>query len=116
MNCYLKMLLKDNFVHADLHPGNILVRLEAPAPGTLRARVGHALGWELRLPRLVLLDVGMIAKLTDEDQRNLVGFFKYLTSMDGAGLADAILSFSEEVRRMPVVCALPASSLLLLRG
>lgn len=26
MNCYLKMLLKDNFVHADMHPGNILVR------------------------------------------------------------------------------------------
>ena len=28
-SCYLKMLLKDNFIHADLHPGNILVRLGA---------------------------------------------------------------------------------------
>ena len=27
-------------------------------------------------PKLVLLDVGMVAELTPEDQRNLVGFFK----------------------------------------
>lgn len=101
MNCYLKMLLRDNFVHADLHPGNILVRLDAPAPGSIRRRLSDALGWELRLPHLVLLDVGMIAKLTDEDQSNLVGFFKHLTSMDGVGLANAIMSFSEEEAPSP---------------
>ncbi len=27
-------------------------------------------------PKLVLLDVGMVAELTPEDQHNLVGFFK----------------------------------------
>ena len=27
-------------------------------------------------PKLVLLDVGMMAELTPEDQQNLVGFFK----------------------------------------
>ena len=26
VDAYLKMLLHDNFVHTDLHPGNILVR------------------------------------------------------------------------------------------
>ena len=27
-------------------------------------------------PKLVLLDVGMVAELTPDDQQNLVGFFK----------------------------------------
>ncbi|KAL4448975.1 hypothetical protein ABPG77_007692 [Micractinium sp. CCAP 211/92] len=96
MHCYLKMLLKDNFIHADLHPGNILVRLEEPVPGGLASRLGGLLGVELKLPRLVLLDVGMIAKLSSEDQQNLVGFFKGLTSMDGAELADSIMTFAEQ--------------------
>lgn len=96
MHCYLKMLLKDNFIHADLHPGNILVRLEEPVPGGLASRLGGLLGVELKLPRLVLLDVGMIARLSSEDQHNLVGFFKGLTSMDGAELADSIMTFAEE--------------------
>ena len=26
---HLKMLMMDNFIHADLHPGNVLVRMEA---------------------------------------------------------------------------------------
>ncbi len=61
---------------APQHPGNILVRLEEPVPGGLASRLGGLLGMELKLPRLVLLDVGMIAKLSSEDQQNLVGFFK----------------------------------------
>ena len=40
---YLKMLLVDNLMHADLHPGNILLQDQGP--------------------KLVLLDVGMVARL-----------------------------------------------------
>jgi hypothetical protein len=29
VDAYLQMLLRDNFVHTDLHPGNILVRTSA---------------------------------------------------------------------------------------
>ena len=76
LHCYLKRLLRDNFIHADLHPGNILVRLEEPGGvlAGLRRLLGG--GWEFKLPKLVLLDVGMIAKLSSEDQENMVGFFQ----------------------------------------
>ena len=33
----LQMMLKDNFIHSDLHPGNIMVRLEPPANAVLQA-------------------------------------------------------------------------------
>ena len=32
VDTYLKMLLADNFVHTDLHPGNILVRVRGVRP------------------------------------------------------------------------------------
>jgi aarF domain-containing kinase len=31
VDTYLKMLLTDNFVHTDLHPGNILARMAGTA-------------------------------------------------------------------------------------
>ena len=36
LGSYLKMLLKDNFIHADLHPGNILVRTPCCDPPCVR--------------------------------------------------------------------------------
>lgn len=62
------------------HPGNILVRLEEPLKGSSLAALGNWLRIDLKLPRLVLLDVGMIARLSSEDQHNLVGFFKVMHS------------------------------------
>lgn len=47
---------QDNFIHADLHPGNILVRLEeapVPLPGGLLGALRSLLPIELKLPRLV---------------------------------------------------------------
>lgn len=32
LDAFLRMLLIDNFIHADLHPGNIMVRFYKPAP------------------------------------------------------------------------------------
>jgi aarF domain-containing kinase len=93
LDCYLKMLLHDNFVHADLHPGNIMVRMQDP--NTLWSRVATFLHLD-RKPQLVLLDVGMVAELTRQDQINLVEFFKAITSKDGAALGYNILNFSDK--------------------
>lgn len=36
LDAFLHMLLIDNFIHADLHPGNIMVRFHKPAPVDVR--------------------------------------------------------------------------------
>ncbi len=72
------MLLHDNFIHADMHPGNILVRQVHPSSwgglaGWLRAKVP---GMQQAQTQLVLLDTGMIAELSTNDQASVVSFFK----------------------------------------
>lgn len=75
---YLQMLLVDNFVHADLHPGNILLKEE---PG--------------RPPVLVLVDAGMVEVLTPREQENFVGLFRAMGKGDGREAAARLLGFSE---------------------
>jgi aarF domain-containing kinase len=60
----LQMVFTDNFVHADLHPGNVLFR-----PG--------------RTPELVLLDAGLTAQLGPVDRANLVDLFHAVIRNDG---------------------------------
>jgi aarF domain-containing kinase len=87
----LKMMLADNWVHADLHPGNILVRLDPPAKQNALRR------W-LRpkaVPHIVLLDCGMTTSLSDRNKHNLVHFFEAITRGDGRGVAEMALAFSD---------------------
>ena len=51
----LKMILKDNFIHADLHPGNIMVD---------------------ERENLILLDAGLVTKLGRKDHRNFIDLFR----------------------------------------
>ena len=67
---YLKMLLLDNLMHADLHPGNILLDAQ---PG--------------RPYRIVLLDVGMVARLTPQESDAFIGALNYIRT-------DMVNSFS----------------------
>lgn len=98
LTSYLQMLLHDNFIHADLHPGNILVRVDeknSSMPTTWLTQTKQRLGL-LPSEHVVLLDVGMVAELSREDQINLIGFFKAITAKDGFALAENILGFAEE--------------------
>ncbi|KAL2944047.1 hypothetical protein RDABS01_032394 [Bienertia sinuspersici] len=82
----LKMLLVDNFVHADMHPGNILVRINKRTPGKQL--------FESR-PHVIFLDVGMTAELSKKDRVNILEFFKAVALRDGRTAAQSTLQLSE---------------------
>ncbi|ESQ35714.1 hypothetical protein EUTSA_v10007063mg [Eutrema salsugineum] len=82
----LKMLLVDNFIHADMHPGNILVRKKASRGGLFKAKKPH----------IVFLDVGMTAELSKNDRENLLDFFKAVALRDGRTAAERTLKLSRK--------------------
>ncbi|XP_010430178.1 PREDICTED: uncharacterized aarF domain-containing protein kinase 2-like isoform X2 [Camelina sativa] len=82
----LKMLLVDNFIHADMHSGNILVRPNNTPRGLFRSRKPH----------IIFLDVGMTAELSKVDRDNLLGFFKAVARRDGKTAAERTLKLSKQ--------------------
>ncbi|MGM8931857.1 ubiquinone biosynthesis regulatory protein kinase UbiB [Salinicola halophyticus] len=60
---FFTQVFRDNFFHADMHPGNIFVSRENPTE-----------------PRYIAIDCGIVGSLTREDQdylaRNLLAFFR----------------------------------------
>ncbi|XP_016464537.1 uncharacterized protein LOC107787470 [Nicotiana tabacum] len=84
----LKMLLVDNFMHADMHPGNILVRV--PQHKSSRKRIFKS------KPHVIFLDVGMTAELSQNDKLNLLEFFKAVACRDGTTAAECTLNLSKK--------------------
>ncbi|MCO5589167.1 hypothetical protein L7F22_043133 [Adiantum nelumboides] len=87
-NTILKMLLVDNFIHADMHPGNVLVRTKQKTEKKKRQK--------RQRPQLIFLDVGLTAELTQKDRGNLVEFFKAVALRDGKKAAQCALEFSSK--------------------
>jgi aarF domain-containing kinase len=75
---YLKMLLQDNFMHADLHPGNILVSNEN------------------RVFKIALVDAGLVAKPNAEESESFIGLLSAIGEGNGDEAANCILGFSPE--------------------
>ncbi len=69
LNIYLKQIFGKGFFHADPHPGNILVRPN----GTI-----------------VLIDFGMVGKITREQRFAFAGVFVSLAQNDGKGMATSL--------------------------
>ncbi|GAB2301129.1 hypothetical protein Dimus_035162 [Dionaea muscipula] len=83
----LKMLLVDNFIHADMHPGNILVRVIQKASPRKVSK---------SMPHVVFIDVGMTAELSKGDRVNLLEFFKAVARRDGRSAAECTLRLSKK--------------------
>lgn len=84
MDTFLKMVFVDNFVHADLHPGNILCRFPA-AQGYRTTANGHL------DPELVVLDAGLAVELSRSDRRNFIELFHAIAINDGRMAGELML-------------------------
>jgi len=71
---FLQMLFRHNYIHSDLHPGNILVATKADGS-----------------PRIVFLDTGMVTELTDAQWVNFVELYACVIAGDGERAADLMV-------------------------
>ena len=79
LRAFLAMLLRHNFVHADLHPGNILVSGGGDGEASL-----------------CFLDAGLTVELSARDEANFVALFAAIGRGDGALAADLMLANARE--------------------
>lgn len=71
---YLKQIIVDGFAHADPHPGNVYLTPEN---------------------KIALMDLGMVAKFSNEMQEIILKLMIGLSNYDGSRVADILLSISE---------------------
>ena len=107
LGLYLKMLLVDNLMHADLHPGNIMLDMHPslPIPRPIPATTAH--GAKLAVVPAVkarrsngsgvtLVDAGMVAQLTDDESATFIGLLASVGEGNGRDAAIFSLQFSVE--------------------
>jgi aarF domain-containing kinase len=84
LNCFCKMMLRDNFIHGDMHPGNILIDTSDP-----------------HYPRVYMIDVGLCQKLTEEEGLKMNRFTASFVKWDHHAAVDAILSMGDQRHMLP---------------
>ena len=81
---FLQMLLIDNFLHADLHPGNILVRESVKCQIPFTKSICHITFPPPKShPQLVFLDTGLVNVLEESQKQNFLDIFVALSRGNG---------------------------------
>ncbi|XP_043527263.1 uncharacterized aarF domain-containing protein kinase 2-like [Frieseomelitta varia] len=97
----LKMVFKDNFIHCDLHPGNILVQTNCEPTGKISTWFRKFISFLPTYPRIVILDCGLVVSLNDRCRRNLKDVFRSVLMGNGELAAEHILKHSSCVSSDP---------------
>ncbi|KAL2093880.1 hypothetical protein ACEWY4_011192 [Coilia grayii] len=96
----LKMVFVDNFVHGDLHPGNILVQGASSQGSSPQDKATLTDLWDTVVVsmrpsppplQLVLLDAGIVAQLSEGDLSNFRAVFTAVVLRQGERVAELIL-------------------------
>ena len=74
IDAFLKMMFQDNFVHGDLHPGNIMVTPDE---------------------QLAFIDAGIALQYADEDHQLLISVLANFMKHDGVAAAKLLMASSE---------------------
>lgn len=86
---YLKQICVDGFWHSDPHPGNVFLR---QSPDDTDGE-----------PQIVLLDFGMVSRISSEMQDEIIKMLLAISSNRGAEVADACARMSEAQERFDAV-------------
>ena len=92
LDAILKMVFQDNFIHADMHMGNLIV---------LRDGGGGVGGGPVKKPgnsiKLTMIDAGLVAELEHQDRLNFVDLFKAVVLNDGRRVGRLIIERSKNL-------------------
>ncbi|KAI8903161.1 atypical/ABC1/ABC1-C protein kinase [Gorgonomyces haynaldii] len=112
LSAFLKMLLLDNHVHTDLHPGNILVTFTKTNDDSqfidssvlVKLRQCHTKqDWDREMvklqdtgyqPHLYFIDAGLISHLEPAMMKNFVDLFQAVTRFDGPLISELMITRS----------------------
>ena len=79
---FLKMVFIDNFIHSDLHPGNVLVKA-IPTTSSSDASSNNPRKKKQVHYTIIFLDAGIATSLQPNDKKNLKDLFKAVVLNDG---------------------------------
>jgi len=96
VNIFFKMVLNDNFIHGDMHPGNVIVMAEPERVRNFQGRVKSGFTPWNPIAKVVMLDAGMAIALTEEEKQWTMKFFQASMSLDGRKAGEAVLNLGHQ--------------------